>query len=137
MYMTEPRFNTFGKRVRILREDMGLTQEQVVSRLAEYGVKTRQSYLSELERTDKTPLGDMVAALAKVFNTTSDYLLLLNDDPSPPTPVQQQMLDLARSEKERELLEELADLIRDLPENQQRLALEAVHIIRRASRSSR
>jgi transcriptional regulator with XRE-family HTH domain len=132
--MSEPRFNTFGKRVRILREDMGLTQDDVINRLAEQGIKMRQSYLSELERTDKTPTGDMVAGLAKVFNTTTDYLLLLNDDPSPPTPVQQQMLDLARSEKERELLEELVDLIRDIPESQQRLALEAVQIIRRASR---
>ena len=133
--MGEPRFNTFGKRVRILREDMGLTQEDVINRLASQGIKMRQSYLSELERTDKTPTGDMVAGLAKVFNTTTDYLLLLNDDPSPPTPVQQQMLDLARNEKERELLEELVDLIRDIPESQQRLALEAVQIIRRASRS--
>ena len=135
MYMTEPRFNTFGKRVRILREDLGLTQGHVINRLAEYGVKMRQSYLSLLERTDKTPPGDMVAGLAKVFNTTADYLLLLNDDPSPPTPVQKQMLDLARNEKEREMLEELVDLIRDIPEDQQRLALEAVQIIRRASRS--
>lgn len=133
--MGEPRFNTFGKRVRILREDMGLTQEDVINRLAAQGIKMRQSYLSEIERTDKTPTGDMVAGLAKVFNTTTDYLLLLNDDPSPPTPVQQQMLDLARNEKERELLEELVDLIRDIPESQQRLALEAVQIIRRASRS--
>lgn len=133
--MGEPRFNTFGKRVRILREDMGLTQEDVINRLAAQGIKMRQSYLSEIERTDKTPTGDMVAGLAKVFNTTTDYLLLLNDDPSPPTPVQQQMLDLARNEKERELLEELVDLIRDIPEGQQRLALEAVQIIRRASRN--
>lgn len=133
--MTEPRFNTFGKRVRILREDMGLTQADVISRLAEQGIKMRQSYLSELERTDKTPPGEMVAGLARVFNTTTDYLLLLNDDPAPPTPVQQQMLSLARNEKEKELLEELVDLIRDIPESQQRLALEAVQIIRRASRS--
>ena len=133
--MSEPRFNTFGKRVRLLREDMGLTQGDVVNQLATKGIKMRQSYLSELERTDKTPPGEMVAGLAKVFNTTTDYLLLLNDDPSPPTPVQRQILDLARTEKERELLEELVDLIRDIPEGQQMLALEAVQIIRRASRS--
>ena len=133
--MSEPRFNTFGKRVRLLREDMGLTQGDVVNQLATQGIKMRQSYLSELERTNKTPPGDMVAGLAKVFNTTTDYLLLLNDDPSPPTPVQRQILDLARTEKERELLEELVDLIRDIPEGQQMLALEAVQIIRRASRS--
>ena len=133
--MSEPRFNTFGKRVRLLREDMGLTQGDVVNQLATQGIKMRQSYLSELERTGKTPPGEMVAGLAKVFNTTTDYLLLLNDDPSPPTPVQRQILDLARTEKERELLEELVDLIRDIPEGQQMLALEAVQIIRRASRS--
>ena len=132
--MTETRFNTFGRRVRILREDMGLSQTELVDRLEGIGVKLRQTYLSELERTNKTPTGDVVAGLAKTLNTTTDYLLMMNDDASPPVPVEVQLLAEARTERERELLEELVALIRDMPPEQQQLAVDAVAIIRKAGR---
>jgi transcriptional regulator with XRE-family HTH domain len=133
--MTELRFNTFGKRVRILREDMGLSQSDLAERVEASGVHLRQTYLSELERTGKTPTGEIVAGIAKALNTTTDYLLLMNDDPAPQRSVEEQLLAQARTEKERELFEELIELIKGMPPEQQQLALDAVELIRRAGRS--
>ncbi len=103
--------------------------------LHEAGVRLRQSYLSQLERGDKTPTGEIVAGIAKVLNTTTDYLLLMNDDPAPALSIEQQIRAQARTDKERELFEELIELIRGMPSEQQQLALDAVQLIRKAGRA--
>lgn len=133
--MTELRFNTFGKRVRVLREDLGLSQSDLVGRVEASGVKLRQSYLSELERTDKTPTGEIVAGLAKALNTTTDYLLLMSEDPGQQRSIEQLIRAQARTEIERELFEELIELMQGMPQEQQKLALDAVQLIRKAGRA--
>lgn len=84
----EPRlFNTFGKRVRILRQDLKMTQGTLAEELGRRGVDISQSYLSTLEGSDRIPSGEVVAALADVLGTTADYLLMRTDDPVSPSSV--------------------------------------------------
>ena len=82
--MTKQFFDTVGKRIRLLRQDLDLNQATLVSELKKLGVEIGSSYISELERTDKVPSGTVLAGLARVLGTTTDYLLLLTDDPNPP-----------------------------------------------------
>ncbi len=76
-------FHTTGKRVRILRQDMGMTQDEMHRRLADAGARVSRSYVSVIERQDILAGSDLVRGLAKVLNTSADYLLMLTDDPSP------------------------------------------------------
>lgn len=78
--MTPKYLDTFGKRVRVLRTEHGWTQQQLVDELERVGAPIGRSYVSEWERSDKIPTGDVVAALARVLETTADYLLLLVDE---------------------------------------------------------
>lgn len=81
--MTRDFFSTFGKRVRILREDRGWTQEHLADLLGDHGVTVRNTWISTLEKAkeNKLPATDVVVALARALNTTTDYLLMLSDDP--------------------------------------------------------
>lgn len=77
-------FDTTGKRIRILREDRELNQTELARRMAELGVGVDPSYLSQIEGDSKTPRLPVLAAIARALETTTDYLLLLSDEPSPP-----------------------------------------------------
>jgi transcriptional regulator with XRE-family HTH domain len=77
------KLTTFGKRLMLARKDIGLTQEELIDALARYNVSIGQTYVSALETTDKMPVGQVVAAMAKVLGVSADYLLLLTDDPLP------------------------------------------------------
>ena len=77
---------SFGRRVRILREDMRYSQPELVKMVNDQKVDLTQSYLSKLETTKpedgfKAPAGEVVGAIAKALQTTSDFLLCLTDDP--------------------------------------------------------
>lgn len=76
--------DTLGKRVRILRLDLDMRQNDLESKLKEHGADIGQSYISVLENSDRIPSGEVVAALAKALGTTTDYLLLLTDNPLRP-----------------------------------------------------
>lgn len=75
--------NSYGKRQRLLRMDLQMTQKDLADAVTRHGVQMGQGYVSELERTDKVPLGDVVAAVAKVLNTSTDFLLQMTDDATP------------------------------------------------------
>lgn len=103
--------NTTGKRIRVLRQDLDLTQSEVARQMTKLGTKINASYISTLEGNDKMPSGEVLRGLARVLQTTTDYLLLLTDDPLIPseeikeagrelTPEQNALLDS---------LEEIAD----------------------------
>ncbi|GLG00128.1 transcriptional regulator [Alicyclobacillus hesperidum subsp. aegles] len=69
----------FGERVKALREQQGLTQDD----LAEYLGMTRVN-ISNYERgLVKNVPADVIQKLADVFHTNADYLLGRTDDPSP------------------------------------------------------
>jgi len=66
-------------RLKKLRKEAGLIQADVA---AQINLK-RESY-TRYETGDIQPPSDQVARLAKIFDTTSDYLLGLTDDPKSP-----------------------------------------------------
>lgn len=75
------RFLVLSLRLRDRRRSLGLTQQQVVRRLAGFGVTTSNKALSSLEHgagVDATKLPEFAAAL----DCTVTYLLGLTDDPA-------------------------------------------------------
>jgi transcriptional regulator with XRE-family HTH domain len=81
--------DTLGKRIKALRADRGVSQKDLARR-----IDTAQSHLSEIE-ADGVPRvsGDLLARIASGLNTTTDYLLLLTDDPQPGRTVVEQTID--------------------------------------------
>lgn len=67
--------NTIGKRIKLLRQDMKIQQNE----LAEI-IGMTQSHLSQIERGVKRPTAPSLAKIAKALGTTVDYLLMLEDD---------------------------------------------------------
>jgi len=75
------RFLVLSLRLRDRRRSLGLTQQEVVRRLASFGVTTSNKALSSLEHgagIDAAKLPEFAAAL----DCTVTYLLGLTDDPS-------------------------------------------------------
>lgn len=73
--------DTFGKRLRVLRMDRGLSQIELRTEMEEkHGVDIGETYVSELERTNKMPSLEVAAAMAKTLKISLDYLALLTDD---------------------------------------------------------
>jgi transcriptional regulator with XRE-family HTH domain len=69
-----------GKRVRERRRALGLSQHEIVQRIG-----GAQGWLSELENAKQTRIeADTVVRLCVALDCTSDYLLGLTDDPTPP-----------------------------------------------------
>ena len=69
---------TFGKRLRQLREEKGLRQEDI-------GVmfNVGKSAVSQWENDIRIPDTSIIVKLADYFNTSTDFLLDRTDDPSP------------------------------------------------------
>jgi transcriptional regulator with XRE-family HTH domain len=75
--------DTFGKRLKVLRVDRGLSQIDLRDQMEKLcGVSIGETYVSELERTTKMPGLQVAAAMAKVLDVSLDYLGLLIDDAS-------------------------------------------------------
>lgn len=74
---------SMGKRLRIHREEMGLSQIDLVDRMRTYGVDVKSQHISGLERSGKSPSVQVLAAIARALETSTDYLLMLTDDPRP------------------------------------------------------
>ena len=66
----------YYKRLRDLREDHDLTQQHISDVL-----KMKQSQYSRYERGIRDIPTDILIALAKYYNTTTDYILGLTDNP--------------------------------------------------------
>lgn len=77
---------TIGDRVRLLRKQRGLGQSELAEllRVQAEGKAIAVESLSKLENNKHEPSTWLVAALAVVFDTTTDYLLGLRDDPGLP-----------------------------------------------------
>lgn len=69
------RLLAYYKRIRDLREDNDLTQSQV----AEY-LNMKQPQYNRYERGLRDIPSDILIALAKLYNTSTDYILGLKDE---------------------------------------------------------
>ena len=65
-------------RIRDLREDRDLTQKEI----AEY-LHIKQNTYSQYENGQSQIPIDFLISLAKYYNTSTDYILSLTDNPSP------------------------------------------------------
>lgn len=75
---------TFGKRLKFARVERDLTQEQLRDEMhKQCGVTIGATYISELERSSKSPSLPIAAAMAKVLGVSLDYLGLLTDEDLP------------------------------------------------------
>lgn len=68
----------YYKRIRDLREDNDMTQQQV----AEY-LKMKQPQYSRYEKGYRDIPSDILIALADLYNTTTDYILERTDNSNP------------------------------------------------------
>lgn len=102
--------NTTGKRIRVCRTELGLTQGALAHELAKLGVAVDQSYISSLETTNKIPSGTVLRGLAKVLQTTTDYLLMLTEDALIPGELDEEAREVSDQEWE------LVTALRSLPD---------------------
>ena len=72
-----------GSRVRTERERLGLSREQLIQRMGELRMDRNTLWHIEAGRT-QNPRADQIMALTKALEVSSDYLLGLTDDPTPP-----------------------------------------------------
>ena len=68
----------YYRRVRELREDHDLTQREVAAEL-----KMSQPQYFRYEQRYRDLPTDILVALARLYNTSTDYILGLTDDPKP------------------------------------------------------
>lgn len=134
-FMAKRTFDTFGKRVRVLREDLEWTQECLRKKLQLHGVNIGQSYISEIERSKKLPNGEVIIALAKALQTSADYLLMLTDDHQPRNGDNALSFTVDNAE-ERRVLGDLVELAQEMSPADRQLLLEIARRFR-ASRSRR
>ena len=68
----------YSKRIRDLREDNDKTQQEIADYLG-----TSQTMYARYERkANDLPIRHLIA-LAKLYNTSTDYILCLTDNPKP------------------------------------------------------
>ena len=70
---------TFGERLKAIREKAGLTQSQLAERM-----EVSDNHLSALERDISEPRADMLRKLSVVLGVTTDYLLFGKKDADDP-----------------------------------------------------
>ncbi len=70
-----------GERLLDLRRDAGMTQDALAEAL-----HINKHSISSYEREKSEPPDAIKVEMARFFHVTTDYLLGLSDDPSPPAP---------------------------------------------------
>lgn len=77
-------FDTFGKRCKALRISNNLSQTDLRFEMqTQCNVSVGETYISQLESSDRMPSLEIAAAMATVFGVSLDYLGLLIDAPQP------------------------------------------------------
>ena len=90
----------FGERLRTLRKDKKLTQQQLASMI---GVKN--SVISFYEMGDRTPSPEVIKKLASVLHVSTDFLLGID---------KQEAIDVSGlEESDKALVRTLVDILRD------------------------
>lgn len=69
----------YGKRIKQLRLELGMSQDELCNELAKLNVEIKRSTLACYETESREPSISMVCTMADFFNVTSDYILGLSD----------------------------------------------------------
>lgn len=89
----------FGKRLKELRKNAGLTQKQLADK-----IWVTKATISYYEQSERNPSPEILVKLAKVFHVTTDYLLGIEQ--------KQRFLDVSGlSEEDIELLQHTIDTL--------------------------
>ena len=80
--------NIIGSRIKILREQSGLNQKELASKL-----QIANSTMSQYESGQRIPSDDLKLKIAELFNVSTDYLLGRTNDPLPVRDVSQDLHD--------------------------------------------
>jgi transcriptional regulator with XRE-family HTH domain len=120
-----------GEKIKKRRKDRGWTQSELVERLNQspyHPDLTGQSHVSNIENGvgDKLPSVRMLAALAEVLETNTDYLLGLTNDDKPASDLEDQVVVGVHDRQAREAIQELADLMASRPPEEQQFVLSVV-----------
>ncbi len=73
--MTRPEAEIFGKRLRLVREERGLSQETLAAAVNDAGGRLTSKYVGDLERGVKAPTLTMLLKLSKALKTPVAELL--------------------------------------------------------------
>jgi transcriptional regulator with XRE-family HTH domain len=72
--------NVLGERAKELRQQLGMTQGDVVEALARRGIEVKQAHVSNIESGARLPSFEVVIGLADVYETSVDYLVGVTDN---------------------------------------------------------
>lgn len=115
-----------GDRIRELRENLGLSQEELGDKMAAHGAHANQGYVSQLELGYKFPRLAAFVALLDALGTSADYLMNRTNDPTPVSQLQDRIHVVATDNAERARLTELLTLVQALPESEQAYMLDLI-----------
>ena len=130
-------FGTTGKRIKALRTSRDINQKELVAALKGQGVDVGPSFLSQIESSRKTPSIELLIALAKSLGTTTDYLLMLTNDPAPSASTESQIVIDVQDAAERALIEEWVDVMQDIEPERRENVLRSVRLMLSALQSPR
>lgn len=122
-------FGTTGKRIRLLRDSRDMNQKALQSALKGYGIDVGASFLSQIESSRKQPSLELVVALARVLGTTTDFLLMLTDNPAPPTSTESQVVIDVQDRRERAIIEEWIDVMQDIEPERRESVLRSLRLL--------
>lgn len=116
----------FVNRMIKLRERRGLTQEELAVLIGR-----SQGHISDMEKGRRGPSLEILAKLAKALETSTDYLLGVTDDFKPYSDLDDQAVIGTNNSKQRQRIQEIGELVRDMPDVDAELILQSVRRISR------
>jgi len=115
------------QRFKELRKEMFPSQYKFVDALRErFGISVRQSHISGIESGNTLPALELFIASVALLETNPGYLLGFTDDVEPASDQEDQVVATARSEQEKVVLQEILELLRGKPIEEQKFVLDLV-----------
>lgn len=85
-----------------------------------------QTHVSALKRGTKLPSVPLLVSLVKVLDSNLDYVVGLTDDDKPASDLEDQVVVGVRDPEERQLLQNILDLVQAMPRQEQGFVLEVI-----------
>lgn len=97
--MNEDARKLMGQRIRAKRDELQLSQDKLAEKL-----NMKRTNIANYEAGRVIPPGNVLAEMAAIFNTSSDYLLGISNDPSSSEPTEMPLIpeEFTDPEKARE-----------------------------------
>ena len=129
VFMALGMFGSTGKRIKALRTSRDINQKDMMPALKRQGVEVGQSFISQIESDRKQPPLELLVALARVLGTTTDYLLMVTDDPTPAASTETQIVIDIPNRTERALIEDWIELMQDIEPDRRDSVLRSVRLL--------